>query len=257
MSAAPFRLGLTATPPSGETSQRLHVLIGQTVFELSIGDLAGRFLASFDAVTLHVELLPDERWRYDTLMTTFHDVHDQFRRLAPEGSWVDFARMAMRTEVGRKALAALREARKILHFPDGKKRAIGSLLRRHHDARTLIFTADNETAYAVAREHLVMPLTCDIDRKERDVALARFRTGELRTLVSARVLNEGIDVPDADVAVVVAGTQGEREHVQRVGRLLRPREGKRAVVYELVCPRTLEVRDAARRRRGLAARAVA
>jgi superfamily II DNA or RNA helicase len=36
-------------------------------------------------------------------------------------------------------------------------------------------------------------------------------------LVSARVLNEGIDVPDADVAIVVGGTRGEREHVQRIG----------------------------------------
>ena len=79
-----------------------------------------------------------------------------------------------------------------------------------------------------------MPITCDIPRAERAAALERFRRGELRALVSARVLNDGIDVPDADVAIVVGGTQGEREHVQRIGRLLRPQEGKTAVVYELV-----------------------
>ncbi len=69
----------------------------------------------------------------------------------------------------------------------------------------------------------------------------------------ARVLNEGIDVPDADVAIIVAGTHGEREHVQRVGRLLRPSPGKRAVVYELVTMATGEARRARERRRGLAA----
>ena len=58
----------------------------------------------------------------------------------------------------------------------------------------LIFTADNEAAYAIAREHLVMPLTCDIGRQERDDVLERFRRGDIRTLVSARVLNEGLDV---------------------------------------------------------------
>ncbi len=49
------------------------------------------------------------------------------------------------------------------------------------------------------------------------------------------MLNEGLDVPDADVAliIIVGGTLGEREHVQRIGRLLRPAPGKRAVVYEL------------------------
>jgi superfamily II DNA or RNA helicase len=115
----------------------------------------------------------------------------------------------------------------------------------------LIFTPDNETAYAIAREQLVMPITCEIERAEREQALAAFRAGELRVLVSARVLNEGIDVPDADVAIIVGGVSGEREHVQRVGRLLRPAPGKRALVYELVAAGTHEVRKAAERRRAL------
>lgn len=96
-----------------------------------------------------------------------------------------------------------------------------------------------------------MPVTCDIQRRERDAALAAFRKGEIRALVSARVLNEGIDVPDADVAIIVGGTQNEREHVQRVGRLLRPAPGKRALVYELVTRGTSEIMASARRRRGL------
>jgi superfamily II DNA or RNA helicase len=116
----------------------------------------------------------------------------------------------------------------------------------------LVFTANNETAYAVAREHLIMPVTCDIKRAERAEVLERFASGELRALVSARVLNEGIDVPDADVAVVVGGTHGVREHVQRVGRLLRPARGKRALVYELVVRDSAEVRQSRERRRALA-----
>ena len=71
---------------------------------------------------------------------------------------------------------------------------------------------------------------------------------------SSRVLNEGLDVPDADVAVIVGGALGEREHVQRVGRLLRPGPGKRALVYELVTRQTVEVSQAWRRRQGLAVR---
>jgi superfamily II DNA or RNA helicase len=98
---------------------------------------------------------------------------------------------------------------------------------------------------------LVMPITCDISRSERADALAAFRTGDIRVLVSSRVLNEGIDVPDADVAIIVGGGSSEREYVQRVGRLLRPRPGKRALVYELITAGTTEARDAARRRRGL------
>jgi len=72
-------------------------------------------------------------------------------------------------------------------------------------------------------------------------------------LVSARVLNEGVDVPEADVAVLVGGSQGKREFVQRVGRVLRPAQGKEAVVYELLSRGTHEVRESDRKRRGLAA----
>ena len=67
------------------------------------------------------------------------------------------------------------------------------------------------------------------------------------------MLNEGIDVPDAEVGIVVAGRMGEREHVQRVGRLLRPGAGKRALVYELVVAQSGECRQAERRGERLAA----
>ena len=128
---------------------------------------------------------------------------------------------------------------------------MATLLARHRGSRILIFTADNAAAYAIAAEQLIMPMTCDISRSERERALSAFRRGELRALVSARVLNEGIDVPDADVAIIVGSALGEREHVQRVGRLLRPVPGKRALVYELVTLATSEVWRAAARRRAL------
>jgi superfamily II DNA or RNA helicase len=98
-----------------------------------------------------------------------------------------------------------------------------------------------------------MPFTCDIKRREREQALVDFREGRFDALVSARVLNEGIDVPDAEIAIILGGTQGEREHVQRVGRLLRPREGKRAVIYELVTAGSSEARQGLRRRAALSA----
>jgi len=114
-----------------------------------------------------------------------------------------------------------------------------------------VFTADNATAYAIARELLVMPITCDIRRAERSTMIERFRSGETPVLVSSQVLDEGFDVPDADVAIVVGGTGSQRRYIQRIGRVLRPRAGKRAVVYELAVHASAELSQVARRRRGL------
>ena len=97
-------------------------------------------------------------------------------------------------------------------------------------------------------------LTCDVGRKEREAVLGRLREGTIRTIVSSRVLNEGLDVPEAEVAIVTGGTLGDGEHVQRVGRLLRPLAGKRALVYELVTRGTFEEKQAARRGRRLVSR---
>ena len=62
------------------------------------------------------------------------------------------------------------------------------------------------------------------------------------------MLNEGVDIPDANVAIVVSGSASVREHVQRLGRILRARDGKRAVLYELVTAATTETFTSERRR---------
>jgi superfamily II DNA or RNA helicase len=253
MCVASRRLGLSATPPSGPGLARLEELLGPIVYQLGVGDLAGKWLADFDLVVLRVALDREERARYDADHRLFSELNRQFRSMHPAGTWQELVAAASQSTDGRAALRAWRRARRLASFTRAKAAAVRALLSRHRDARVLVFTADNAAAYAIAREHLIMPITCEIGRTERERALQEFRAGKLRALVSARVLNEGIDVPEADVAIIVGGTQGEREHVQRIGRLLRPSPGKRATVYELVTLGTSEARTATERRRGLAA----
>ncbi len=253
MCVAGQRLGLTATPPEDPALSRLSDLLGPVCYQLKIGDLVGSWLADFDVVVMQLGLDREERAKYSADHRIFAEVNRRFRRLHPHGTWQEFVSAASQSAEGRAALNAWRRKRRLLGFTRAKANAVRALLERHRDGRVLVFTADNDAAYAIAREHLIMPITCDISRAERDRALSAFRLGALRVLVSARVLNEGIDVPDADVAIIVGGTQGEREHVQRIGRLLRPVKGKRSIVYELVTLATSEARQAAERRRGLAA----
>jgi len=255
MSIAPVRLGLTATPHApGPAATRLAALVGPPVFELGVGDLAGRYLAPLKRVTWRLSLDEDERRAYDALVAVYREAVRLYMGNHLGASWEDFLREASRTDEGRRGIAAWRRAARLLSFPRCKREALALLLARHRAQRTLVFVAHNETAYAIAREHLIMPLTSEIGRAERQEALERFRRGELRALVSAQVLNEGVDVPEAEVGIVVAGRMGEREHVQRVGRLLRPGPGKEALVYELVVAQSGEVRQAERRGARLAAR---
>jgi superfamily II DNA or RNA helicase len=247
MLVAPARLGLTATPPDGIPAAALAKHLGPTVFKCGIEDLTGGALAPYSHHTIAIELSRDERATYRTTRGIFSAFYARARRNDPAMQWRRFVHQAQKSEDGREALTCWRASRSIVAYPDAKRAKLRELLAKHADDRVLVFTADNATAYAIARELLVMPITCDIRRKERTEMLARFSSGECPVLVSAQVLDEGFDVPDAEVAIVVGGSGSHRRHVQRVGRVLRPRPGKRALVYELVVEQTTEVRQSVER----------
>jgi superfamily II DNA or RNA helicase len=249
MLVAPARLGLTATPPGPGPIAR-HV--GPIVYTLSIADLVGDGLAAHDLVQVRVGLTADERACYDRERRTFATAYAAFARRQPGATWKQFVDAASRNDSGRAAVAAWKASRAVIAYPSAKRDALRKLLATHAGERTLVFTGDNATAYAIARELLVMPITHEIGRAERVAMLERFRTGEVPVLVSSQVLDEGLDVPDAEVAIVVGGTASARRHVQRIGRVLRPRPGKRARIYEMAVQSTVEVDQVLSRRAGVA-----
>lgn len=250
--AARWRLGLTATLPVGHEYRReLRRQVGDQVFELELRAITGKFVAPYERVLVTVDLAPEERAVYESERALYRRTIDRLRMEQPGASWGELSRIACRSSRGRRAMAAWRRVRRLLGFPRAKARVLGELLDRHRDVRTLVFTSGNDATFAIARNELVAPFTCEIRRAERNDLLRRFERGELRALVSAQVLNEGLDVSSAEVAIVVAGQYGEREHVQRLGRLLRMRGDKRAVLYELITRNTVETRQAHRRSRSI------
>jgi superfamily II DNA or RNA helicase len=82
---------------------------------------------------------------------------------------------------------------------------------------------------------------------ERQEILKKFRTGKYRVIVTSQVLDEGVDVPDATVGFILSGTGSTREYIQRLGRLLRKVDGKKAKLVEIVSRQTVEVRISRRR----------
>ncbi|MBL8900048.1 MAG: DEAD/DEAH box helicase family protein [Planctomycetes bacterium] len=241
MYTAPRRLGLSATPPEHEAaSARLERLLGPLVFRSSLHDLAGRYLAPFRVATLHLRLDAEERSRYEQTRALWHPLVQRFFELQPGASWADFVRAARASDEGRAALRAWQRTQELLRFPSAKRATVKDLLARHAAARALVFAPDARTACEIARQELIPLITADIGRAERARILEGFARGELGAIASAKVLNEGVDVPAAEIAVLVGTSGSRREYAQRVGRVLRPAEGKEALVYELLLRGTRE-----------------
>jgi superfamily II DNA or RNA helicase len=247
---APYRLGLTATPERADGRDAdLTALVGPIVYRKEIGELSGDFLAEYDVERIAIELSPAERDEYDAeraIYRAFIGMH-HIRMSSPSG-WRDFVLLASRGADGRRAMLAYRRQRALAFAAPAKLEFVGHLLHAHRVDRCILFTQDNATAYAISRRFLVPVITHQTKVRERSAILAGLSSGELGAVVTSKVLNEGVDVPDANVAVVISGSGSVREHVQRLGRVLRKREGKRAVLYELVTAATSEEHTSERRR---------
>lgn len=249
-SIAPFRLGLTATLEREDGAHALlDTLIGPQCYRRDVTELRGEILADYTVETIEVELDEDERVRYDEARAIFRGFVDENRiSLGGQSGWRNFLMAASRSRAGRRAFQAHREQKTIAQAPRAKLRVVESLLRHHHGDRSLIFTNDNRTAYLISRTLLVPAITHQTDAKERKEILDRFRDGTFRAIVTSRVLNEGVDVPAAAVGIVMSGTSTVREHVQRLGRILRRDGDKQAVLYEVVTAGTVEEAQSRRRR---------
>lgn len=247
---APFRLGLTATPERSDGGHdRLTALIGPMVHRTEITALEGNFLANYQVDMIEVALDPDEQEAY----ASHRKDYLAFARSAgvdfsmPDG-WQQFISAASRDQRGRAAMRSYREQKRLMRASRTKLRAVWQLLCDHPGERIIIFTEDNDTAYAIGRDFILPVMTHHTKAAERKMMLTAFRSGEYPVMVTSKVLNEGVDVPEASVGIIVSGSGSVREHVQRLGRILRPAAGKVAVLYEIISAGTAEFYTSERRR---------
>ncbi|MEB3292124.1 MAG: DEAD/DEAH box helicase family protein [Synechococcales bacterium] len=241
---APFRLGLSATPERSDGKHEdLTYLIGAEIYRKTAEELSGNTLANHELVQIRVTLSQQERQRYDELIQIRNDfLKSSGIILGSLQGWQRFVAASARSRAGRRAMLAHREARGIAFGTEGKLRVLADLLADHYPDRTLIFTDDNAMVYRISQELLIPAITHQTPVKERHEVLQKFKSGEYKNLVASRVLNEGVDVPEASVAIVLSGTGSTREHIQRLGRVLRKGNtpNKTAILYEVIAEETNE-----------------
>ncbi len=147
----------------------------------------------------------------------------------------------------RGYLAAMQQRRRLLAETQAKETALEQLVPALHDAeRTIVFTqtiGSAERAAAALRGAGIRAgaVHSGVDNLTRRSVLGQFRAGELKVLTAPQVLDEGIDVPAADLAVILATSRSRRQMVQRMGRVLRPKpDGRRARFAVVHVERTIE-----------------
>ncbi|WXG40048.1 MAG: DEAD/DEAH box helicase family protein [Candidatus Freyarchaeum deiterrae] len=250
MLVAPHRMGLTATYEREDgLHSELNRLVGGKIFELAIDELVGEHLADFVVEKIVVDLTPEEKKEYEKEYKIYLDY------LATSNTSskypISFRKLVLRSgrdPRAREALLARHHARVIALNASSKMDVLKDILEKHVGDRILIFTEYNDLVYTISRKFLIPSITHKTPKSERVENLDKFRRGDYNIIVTSKVLDEGVDVPEARVGVILSGTGSKREFVQRLGRILRKKENKSAVLYEIITKSTSEVAISKKRR---------
>ncbi len=250
LSAATMRLGLTATPERSDGLHRdLDWLIGPVVYDMPFAQARGATLADFDVVRIPVALNEREQATYDQCSKVVRHFITSRRKELAGYTWQDLCAESGKDPQARHAQKAYFIKKSIEDRAAEKLRVLEDIFRLHQGRQILVFAGSNAMAIEVSKRFLLPTILSHTRKRERLEVLEGFAKGRFSVLVANRVLDEGVDVPEAKVAVVIGGQGSTRQAKQRLGRVLRRSGRARATLYEVVCENTKEVERSRKRRR--------
>jgi superfamily II DNA or RNA helicase len=254
--ASPFRLGLTATI---EREDALHKdfpkLVGGVVFQAHSSELAkNKHLAPYEIERRQIDMLPEELEEYNKNFVTYQICLKKIGlKMQYAGSFRRLIMMSGRSKAAREAILARNKAMDIALNSRAKIEELKKILTEYRGQKTILFTQHNKLVYDISDEFLIPFITHKSSKQERQDALSGFREGRYNVIVTSKVLDEGVDVPDAELGIILSGTGSSREYIQRLGRLLRPKpdSNKKAKLIEIISSGTREIGTSAKRKMAL------
>ena len=245
---APYRIGLTATL-SEKDDNILCMLVGP-VFRIStFKELSEKgFLAPFEYKRIYVKLTEEEQKKYDELMKKYLDYVKNLPGEDEIARFRELVKRSVRDRDAREALLSRIEAKRIAVESQRKFEVLEELLQKHVKDKVIIFTRHVDTARYISYKFGIPCITGDTNKKLRKEIISMFEEGIVNKIVTAEALDEGVDIPSASIAIILAGKPSKRQLIQRIGRVLRPLPGKKAIIYEIITRATYDM-FAARKRR--------
>ena len=236
-----FSLGLSATLPGGQTGQYLKSVLGRKIYTYGMTEAVfQRTISPYDIYHISLSFRPEESDEYKELSEQMIFLYQKLLQFCPSLKGLGqtelfetlrslsgspnprIARAAsgyMTLSYKRKSLVALATARIIC--------ACDLIQRMDHQEKIIIFSeriSQAEELYRLLREwepERIGRYHSKMGEQANKNALERFRTGAVRILIACKAIDEGVDVPDASVGIILSSTATKRQRTQRLGRILR------------------------------------
>ena len=263
------RLGLTATYDRSDDGleEILSPYFSPDFMNMKSGDeiiagcgyargLADEILAKFRVGLIGVDFEPDELLEYEELSASLTRDRNSliYNHGCPSDPFGEFMSSVQKLNKGghsdhdgkwvaRRYLSNFSKRRSLLSSSNQKTEALNLLIPVLRKAnKCLVFTETIESAENASYILREMGLLSEVfhsklDEKNRRERMLKFRNGEIKILAAPKVLDEGIDVPEADVGVILAASHTKRQMIQRMGRIIRPKEDNRPATFFILYTR--------------------
>jgi superfamily II DNA or RNA helicase len=248
------RLGLSATYRRNDNGNTdfLEPYFGKTCFEMNYKRaINDGVISNFSVALVGVTFSYSERVKYEEyskklnqlkkkLTNNFEVVEEPFGEFMKEVSRLVKSNSEDGRFVARGYMKAFKDRRNLLAESPSKMNGLLKLSDAICSAnRTLIFTQTIESAETIAEtlqtfEINAQAIHSQIKMDERRQILQEFGEGKIKVVVAPQVLDEGIDVPEADLAIIIAASKTRRQMIQRMGRVLRLKKDGRLARFALL-----------------------
>lgn len=242
-----LKLGVTATLEREDGAEELlKMYLGDLIYTYGQTDaISDGILNKFELVNVGVDMTFEEKKAYDELdicvkegMRHFGNNFVQVQKMVRQYQNPD-------SRVASNLLKAIGERRKLYSNSISKAIKVVDIVREHKNDKIIIFNeyiGMAERIYEMLIEGCFRVGIYHSGSKSLDV-INDFAEGKINVLVAVKSLNEGLNVKSANVGIMVSSNSVKRNTIQRLGRIIRKQEGKKAVFYQLYCKYTKEMQD--------------
>jgi len=232
-------LCMTATPPEEEEYKHLLYRIAPVAYHITLDECVELGLVSpYEIHCIPIQLTVKERRRYQEINKKFVE-----HKVALNPDAFNFAKIALSSSNVSSAMKAhaigfydtIRQRKEVIDSAEGKVKKFQEIVLSSKDKRIISFGGINKFTDRLAES--VTPLAeiyhSKRTTKQKKKALRRFKEGEINVLCSTKALNQGFDIPNANLGIICGLTSKSLSMIQRVGRLIRFEEGKVGKIYVL------------------------
>lgn len=249
-----FSLGLSATLPVGQAQRYLATVLGPKIYHYGMTEAARhRTICPCDFYHISLTFQPSERTQYEDFSERMIFLYRRLLQAYPAlGSAGQKERYELlRSLTGDKNRKIAETATQYMNLSYKRKSlvclaasrisCVNNLVPRlNPEEKVLIFSeriSQADELYGLLQKHYperAGRYHSKMGDQANKNTLERFRAGSIRILIACKAIDEGIDVPDASIGIIMSGTSSQRQHIQRLGRMIRPDQAKKkASLYYL------------------------